>query len=112
MTNKITVGLRQARALHAAGWNIPTEFCWAYDSDRLLGKIWRVFHKTEDIHSIDQKDFLPAAPTAEELIEFIKKKQPQKDVFTIEVEKKDKLANTLASYVLKNKLLDRAYSLD
>lgn len=99
MANKEIVGLRQARALNAAGWDIPTAYCWAYGPDRLLGKIWRPFHKTEDIHSIDKKDVLPAAPTISEMLAFIRGKLGKIS------EELPLDANLIAEYILKNKLL-------
>ena len=102
MSNHITVGLKQARALCAAGWKEPTEFYWAYGPDRLIGKIWRVYHVSEEVHSIDQKDIIPAAPTAEELWKFI---QSRLSIASISIIRGEKIANNLAGYVLKNNLL-------
>lgn len=107
MGNRITVGLKQARALCEAGWTEPTEFYWAYGPDRLIGKIWRVYHRSEEVHSIDPKDTIPAAPTGEELMKFIFAKQPNIDFHQILVGRKEKIANILTDYILKNKLLDK-----
>lgn len=105
MSNKITVGLVQARKLCAAGWNTPTEFYWAYGPDRLIGKLWRVYHKSEYLHSLDPKDVIPAAPTAEELWNFIYLNDPGSKLI-ITNPRREKLANILAEYILKNKLLN------
>lgn len=108
MTNKIVTNLRSSRNLCLAGWNTPTEFYWAYDDDRLLGKIWRVFHKTEKIHSIDPKDTIPAAPTAEELIIFLKSIGRCPIIINATLEKEERLVDVLADFIIKNELLDKA----
>jgi hypothetical protein len=105
MLNHITTGLRESRALYEAGWRMPTEFCWAYDSDRIIGKIWRTFHKSEELNDIDPKDTIPAAPTPEELLKFIFSKQPNFCYLQIIVLRRQKIANVLANYILQNKLL-------
>lgn len=104
MSNRITVGLKQARALCEAGWKEPTEFYWAYGPDRIIGKIWRVYHRSEEVHSIDPKDTIPAAPTIDELLKVIFEKQPGIKINFI-FERGEKNANMLADYIIKHKLL-------
>ena len=104
ISEKVT-GLVLSRKLCNAGWREETEYHWAYDGkDRLLGKIWNIYHKSELVDLIDKKDICPSAPTSDELFNFIKKRCPNK-IFIFEVKSTEKMANYLAEFILKNKLL-------